>query len=210
MRLQLALDLVDTNTALKIVDRTRASIDIVEIGTPMIISYGLEPVRAVKTAFPDLTVLADTKVMDAGAHETKIAFDAGADIATVMGVTHDETIEAAIESARSAGCDVLVDMMCVSDVAARAKTLVTMGARYICVHTAVDVRETDDSFEEMVIVKNAIGASHTAVAGGVGLATIDQIRTYQPEIVIVGSAITGQVDVGTAAAAIKDALNRTG
>jgi len=206
MKLQLALDTVDVQTALTIIGKTIESIDIVEIGTPMIIEYGMEPVRAVKAKFPKLCVLADVKIMDAGAYEAKMAFDAGADIVTVMGFTHDETIVGAVESAKKAGGEILVDMMCVSDMAARAKQIVKLGARYVCVHTAVDVQATSNPYEELAVVQRAVGSSYAALAGGISITTVEKVLPYKPEIVIVGGGITSQPDIAAAAAAIRKVL----
>ena len=41
--------------------------------------------------------------MDAGEHEANLAFAAGADIVTVLGVSHDETIRGVVAAARRAG-----------------------------------------------------------------------------------------------------------
>ena len=210
MKLQLALDTVDIKTALNIIGLTIQHIDIVEIGTPMIIEYGMEAIRTVKAKYPDLCVLADTKIMDAGAYEAKMAFDAGADIVTVMGVTHDETVVGAVESARNAGGEILVDMMCVHEMGSRAKELVTLGARYICVHTAVDIQSRSDPFQDLALVRKAVGSGNAAIAGGVSLQTVNRLLPYRPAIVIVGGAITGQVDMGLAASTIKKALSQIG
>ena len=70
MKLQIALDLVDTNTALKMVEKIQDIIDIVEIGTPMIVKEGMAPVKAMKEKFPQVTVLADVKIADGGAIES--------------------------------------------------------------------------------------------------------------------------------------------
>ena len=43
---------------------------------------------------------ADLKIMDAGEHEANLAFNAGADIVTVLGVAHDETIRGVVRAAR--------------------------------------------------------------------------------------------------------------
>ena len=45
----------------------------------------MEPVRRIKERFPCLEVLCDTKIMDAGAYEARLAFEAGADYVTVLG-----------------------------------------------------------------------------------------------------------------------------
>jgi 3-hexulose-6-phosphate synthase len=207
MKLQLALDTVDIGTALSIIEGTIDFIDIVEIGTPMIIEYGMESVRAVKARFPRLRLLADTKIMDAGAYEAKMAFDAGADIVTVMGLTHDETVSGAVESAKRARGEILVDMMCVKEMEARALELIGLGARYVCVHTAVDVQSRSDPYQDLLLVQRAVGSSNTAIAGGINIETIHRLLSYQPAIVIVGNGITGQADMSMAAAAIRKALS---
>lgn len=53
----------------------------------------LPSVRTLKDTHPDLLVLCDAKIMDAGAYEVRLAFDAGADIVTVLAVTDDLTIQ---------------------------------------------------------------------------------------------------------------------
>ncbi|NGY87841.1 3-hexulose-6-phosphate synthase, partial [Bacillus megaterium] len=52
MKLQLALDLVNIPEAKKVVSEVQEHIDIVEIGTPVVINEGLKAVKEIKEAFP--------------------------------------------------------------------------------------------------------------------------------------------------------------
>ncbi len=52
MKLQLALDLTTPEEALAMVAELADLIDIVEIGTPMLMRYGLATVETMKNAFP--------------------------------------------------------------------------------------------------------------------------------------------------------------
>ncbi|MNW63444.1 3-hexulose-6-phosphate synthase [compost metagenome] len=106
--------------AKEIVSEVAGFIDIVEIGTPIVINEGLHAVKAIKEAFPALTVLADLKIMDAGGYEVMKAAEAGADIVTVLGVSDDSTIKGAVEEAKKSGREILVDLINVKDIAARA------------------------------------------------------------------------------------------
>jgi len=99
--LQLALDFVELEEALGLLEKVHSFVDIVEIGTPTIIRYGVEAVRRVKQSFPQKLVLADLKIMDAGEGEARLAFEAGADVVTVMAVAHDETILGAVRRRQS-------------------------------------------------------------------------------------------------------------
>ncbi|WP_078411584.1 orotidine 5'-phosphate decarboxylase / HUMPS family protein [Priestia abyssalis] len=73
MQLQLALDLVNIPEAKALVKEVEEYIDIVEVGTPVVIDEGLKAVKEIKEAFPNLTVLADLKIMDAAGYEVMAA-----------------------------------------------------------------------------------------------------------------------------------------
>lgn len=194
MKLQIALDIFQTSTAVSLIRSLGNTVDIVEIGTPMIINYGLEPVRAMKKNFPTLTVLADTKIMDAGKLESEAPFRAGAKIVTVMGITHDETIHGAVTAAKKYDGMVMADMMCVKNLEERSRQLVAMGVEYICVHSAVDVQKTEKPFDALRKISSVIGAEHCVIAGGVNLRNVVELLPYSPSIVIVGNGITGAAD----------------
>lgn len=53
-----------------------------------------------KAAHPNKLVFADLKTADTGALEAEMAFNAGADLVTVMGAVDDATIIGAIEAAK--------------------------------------------------------------------------------------------------------------
>ena len=79
MRLQVAFDLLSLEEVLALLEEVHDLVDIVEIGTPLILKEGIQAVSKVKECYPDQVVLADLKIMDAGALEAEIGFDAGAD-----------------------------------------------------------------------------------------------------------------------------------
>ncbi len=204
MKLQLALDLCTTDEALALLEQTHDLIDIAEVGTPMIMAEGMSPVRAIKDAYPSLTVLADLKIADAGEHEAKIGFDAGADIVTVLGVVDNATIEGAVRS----GGIVMADTISVVDVAARARELVDLGVDLICVHTAYDRQASGaDPLAELAEVVEAIGPDQSAVAGGINADKAARLLRYRPAVVVVGGSITGAPNVRTAAEEIRGILD---
>jgi 3-hexulose-6-phosphate synthase len=206
MKLQIALDTCNPKEALAILHDVADYIDVIEVGTPMIIEYGMEPVRAISKEFPNKLVLADTKIMDAGEYEADIAFKAGAQIVTIMGITHDETIKGAVKAAKNGNGKVLADMMCVQNLEERAKELVELGVDYICVHTAFDVQNKQSPFDSLSRVQNKVGSQHSAIAGGINIHSVDKVIPFKPEIMIVGNGITGQHDRRKTAKMIKQLL----
>ncbi|MFB9757284.1 MULTISPECIES: 3-hexulose-6-phosphate synthase [Bacillaceae] len=195
MELQLALDLVNIPEAKQVVKEVEEHIDIVEIGTPVVINEGLRAVKEIKEAFPSLKVLADLKIMDAGAYEVMKASEAGADIITVLGATDDSTIKGAVEEAKKQGVQILIDMINVKDLEQRAKEVDALGVDYICVHTGYDLQaEGESPFEQLQTIKRVVKNAKTAVAGGIKLNTLPEVVQSQPDLVIVGGGITGQQD----------------
>ena len=173
-----------------LLEQTKGNVDIAEVGTPFIIEEGMRPVRELKKRFPEIEILADTKIMDAGELEASSAFKAGADIVTVLGVSNDETILGAIKAAKQHGGKIMIDMIAVKNLVERAKEIDAMGVDYICVHTAFDVQKSGkDPLDELKMINKVICNAKSAVAGGVKLSTIDEIVEEGAEIIVVGGAI---------------------
>jgi 3-hexulose-6-phosphate synthase/6-phospho-3-hexuloisomerase len=84
-RLQVALDFIELDRALQVAEEAAAGgADILEAGTPLIKSAGLDAVRQLRARFPKLAISADMKVMDAGRLEVEAAAKAGAHIVHVL------------------------------------------------------------------------------------------------------------------------------
>ena len=62
MKLQITLDTYSIEDCISLVRGIAESIDVVEVGTPLLLQVGMDAVTQVKSAFPDLEVLADTKI----------------------------------------------------------------------------------------------------------------------------------------------------
>jgi 3-hexulose-6-phosphate synthase len=207
MELQLALDLVDIPGAKQVVQEVAEHIDIVEIGTPVVINEGLRAVKEIKEAFPALRVLADLKIMDAGGYEVMKASEAGADIITVLGASDDSTIKGAVDEARKQNKKIMVDMINVKDIEGRAKEIDALGVDYICVHSGYDHQAAGkNSFEELAAIKRVVKHAKTAIAGGIKLSTLPEVIKANPDLVIVGGGITGQDDKKSVAAQMKQLI----
>lgn len=206
MKLQVALD-GNLQDSLAILEAVSNMIDIAEIGTPLIYREGMNAARIFRQKFPTLTLLADLKIMDAGEEEAAIAFEAGCDLVTVMGVTQDSTIRGAVKAARRFGKQIVVDLMQVSDPLTRGRELLALGCDYLCVHTAYDMQSAGHSpLETLETLSQQIEHSRLAVAGGIKLSTIDAIVELQPDILIVGGAITRAPNPAEAALALRERM----
>lgn len=191
MELQLALDDITLEKALELVKSVRPYVDIIEVGTPMMMEYGMTPVRELKKLFPDKKVLADLKIMDAGEYEAEVALRAGADFITVLGVTDELTVQGCIKAAKVYGGYVVVDMICVSDMEEKIRRLEEMGVDFISVHTGVDQQAMGRTpLDDLEVVRGAVKTAKVSVAGGISEKTLPAYQKYEPEVVIIGSGIT--------------------
>ena len=80
-----------------------------------------------REVLPDKLILADFKTPDVGGLEAKMAFDAGADMMTVIGGAALATVASALEAARAAGKEMLMELTGVRDIIARAGGRATSG-----------------------------------------------------------------------------------
>ncbi|HMR50332.1 MAG TPA: 3-hexulose-6-phosphate synthase [Arachnia sp.] len=211
MKIQLAIDDMTLADAVRLCSEVADYVDIVEIGTPMIIQEGMNAVRAIREVLPNHEILADAKIMDAGAYEADLTFDAGADYCTVLGVTDDLTIKACLEAASAKGAGVFVDLICVPDVAQRTRELEGFGVELIAVHTGVDRQaEGVTPFAEFLQVTAASTSSTISVAGGINEDTIGQYLAEGCDIVVVGAGIAGASDPVAAARRLSVLAGREG
>jgi len=185
--LQLALDFVDLKRALKNAQAGIAGgVDWLEAGTPLIKSEGLHAVRELRRLFPDKTIVADMKIMDAGRTEVETAAKAGANIVDVLGAASDATIRECIQAGKNYGAKIVVDMIAVEDVLSRAKQVEDYGADYVTVHCAIDEQmEGKDPFDALRQVSEALSIP-VAVAGGINSETAAKEVEAGATIVIVG------------------------
>jgi 3-hexulose-6-phosphate synthase/6-phospho-3-hexuloisomerase len=205
---QVALDFVDLPRAVDVArEAVAGGVDWIEAGTPLIKAEGLSAVRALKAEFPDKTIVADMKTMDAGRTEVEYAAKAGAGVVGVLGAASDSTIKECAEAARNYGCKLIVDMIEVPDPVARAKRAQELGADYIGIHTAIDQQMRGEApFDTLRAVAEAVDIP-VSVAGGVNSETAAAAVEAGASIVVVGGAIIKSADAAAAAADIRRAVD---
>lgn len=206
VQLQVALDQGDAVRAVELAQLLRPYVQRVEVGTPLVYRYGTRLLEQMKVACPELTLVADFKIMDAGEHEADIAFGAGADIVTVLACAEDQTIQGCLASAHRHGGRVMADLM--GAPANRYCELDALGLHEVCVHTGVDRQGLDG--DPLALLKDVGKHIHTplAVAGGVNLDSLGSILDANPSVVIVGSAITTAKEPESVARSVADAIAR--
>jgi len=194
--LQIALDLTDLPRALRICGQAlRAGFDWVEVGTPLIKASGTRGIMALRRNFPDATIVADMKIMDAGRLESEIATKAGANIVTCLGVASSRTIREAARAAHSLGGRLMLDLINHPLASRRAREAKRLGVDYVLVHVGKDEqlgRRSPLADLERVARSTDLPI---AVAGGLNVRKAILAVRKGASVVIVGAAITHAKDV---------------
>ncbi|WP_208107532.1 3-hexulose-6-phosphate synthase [Halanaerobium saccharolyticum] len=187
-KLQLAIDLFDLKSSLKLLKKVADYFEIIELGTPLIISEGLSIIPVIKELYPEKIVFADLKVMDGGGIIPDLAFQKGADMVSVLAAANNSTIKASIKSAAEFKKEILIDMCSVSKIKKRAEEIDRFSPAYISVHRAADMKmEEIDPLKNIKFLKNI--KAKKAVAGGINLNNFEKACKSSADIIIVGGAV---------------------
>jgi 3-hexulose-6-phosphate synthase / 6-phospho-3-hexuloisomerase len=206
--LQLALDLIDLERALRIADAAvPQGVDWIEAGTPLIKSEGLAAVRALRQRFPGKKIVADMKTADAGRIEMEAAAKAGADYAIVLGLASESTIHECVEVGRNYGLGIGVDILGVEKPEALVERLAEWGVAFVSVHCPIDVQMRGGNPFEMLSRLSKAARVPLAAAGGLNSETAPQAAAAGASIVVIGGAITKAEDPARATADIRCAID---
>src|SRR6185436_9489519 len=194
---QLALDFPTIDEALRFAEiGDRAGVDILEAGTPLIVSEGAKAVGALARAFPDYPILADYKTMDSGGKNVLLTQKQGGHYMTVCANSADETVKAAIAEGKRTGIKVVTDMIGVKDIAARACVVAHWGVDMIYLHYAADQRRADGTRDSIQWLEAVLAVTDVLV----GLATFgveDAVRGVKrgARLVAIGHPLFETADV---------------
>ncbi|HLA87140.1 MAG TPA: orotidine 5'-phosphate decarboxylase / HUMPS family protein [Anaerolineales bacterium] len=212
IKLQLAMDTLDGDEALKLAASVAPYADILEAGTPLIKSVGINIVRKLKSAHPEKIVLADLKSSDVGAYEANMAFTAGADIVTTQGITTLATICEVQREADKWKRRAEVDMTGVKDPITRAKEAKAVGVSLVLYHRSIDEELTqgalwDDQAVNMIRAMCNLGLD-VAIAGGINYDILTLLRGVPIYGIVIGRGITAQPDPAQAAEKITQRIRQ--
>ena len=194
---QLSLDLIDLNEALRTADvALRAGVDWLEVGTPLIIAEGMRGVRELRARYPHVPIVADLKTMDGGWLEAELMAKAGATMLVVMGQAHEETVELVVKAGREFGAKIMGDNMAMPDLIAGAKQLEELGCDYIVHHIGYDRRtlrrerglQTPTPLDQLREIVQAVSVPVQAV-GGLTVEQAMETPRYGAPLVVIGAPL---------------------
>ncbi len=211
MLLQLALDRPEHFAVLTAVHDL---VDIVEVGTPVLKRYGVSAIATARELSSGAPVLADTKTVDGGGLEAHLVLGAGATMMTVLSVASPATHAIVGAAAAEHGAWVVVDTITESGKSELLPEGATYPASYgyVAVHAPSDMRVAGTPITSHIAAVRDMRARgwRVSLAGGIGPDTLDAVLEVEPEILVVGSAITEAENPREVAQWIRERLTSPG
>ncbi len=199
---QISLDLTNITEAIETAHLAlRAGVDWLEAGTPLILAEGLHGVRALRSEFPGVPIVADFKTMDGGYLEAEMMAGAGATHVVVMARAHEETVRCVVKAGRDFGVKVMGDNMISPNMIDGAKWLEDLGCDYVIHHIGYDERRgiaargqrMPSPLDQLREVCQAVKVPVQAV-GGLSIEQAIQCPSYGAPLVVLGAPLTIDAD----------------
>ena len=179
----------------------RSGVDWLEAGTPFILAEGLHGVRALRSEFPNIPVVADLKTMDGGYLEAEMMAKAGATHVVVMARAHPETIKVVVQAGKDCGVTVMGDNLGCPDMVAGARMLEDLGCDMVIHHIGYDERRgiaaagkvAPNPLDQLKAVVDAVGVPVQAV-GGLSLEQAIASASYGAPLVVIGAPLAIDAD----------------
>jgi 3-hexulose-6-phosphate synthase len=195
---QISLDVTSIPEAIETAHLAiRCGVDWLEAGTPLIIAEGMNGVRALRSEFPGVPIVADLKTMDGGWLEAELMATAGATHVVVMERAHAETVKMVVKAGKDFGVAVMGDNLGADDKIAAARRLEDLGCDFIIHHVGYDERRglaavglaVPSPLDQLREIVAAVRAPVQAVGG---LSIEQAIRTpeYGAPLVVLGAPLT--------------------
>jgi len=189
MKLQISFDMVDLEQALEVAKHVAPYADILELGTPLIYRNGIVAVEKFKNAFPDIALLADTKIVDRGRDIVSLFAKAGANWLTVMAGTNKNVIHAACTAAGELNIKIMIDLLDSSSLAQSALEAKNLGASALLFHQPFDEQEALVVMDKWDMITG--NASLPIYASGrIDKSTIANFLAMKPYGLVIGKSIT--------------------
>lgn len=210
-QLQIALDNFDLVTAYQALQPAATFVDIIEVGTVLCLAEGMRAVREIRALFPKHRILADVRIAEAGGIISRLAFESGANLVSVVSGASLTTVQQVCETAAAYHGEVQVELGEETDLEL-ARQWRAAGVGHVIVHRSRDSEATgalhwSAADVEQVTTFAELGFTVT-ITGGVKATELERFAGQPVGIVIAGRSIVQAADPAAAAAQFRQAIQR--
>lgn len=209
-RLQIALDTDSIAKALAPLNKAIENVDVIEVGTILILHEGLRAVREIHALYPDKPILADVRIAEAGSIISRACYEAGASWVSCVAGASLTTIKQVVEVAREYGGEVQIELNDDHYSIEKAKSWRKVGVQHVIVKRSRD-REAAGILEwgtgdlKRIEDLKALGFI-VSITGGIKPNELNTFKDSSVDVVIAGRSILGAENPYKAATTFQTAL----
>ncbi|MDR0921850.1 MAG: 3-keto-L-gulonate-6-phosphate decarboxylase UlaD [Lactobacillales bacterium] len=204
--LQVALDHSDLPSALADVKNVGDIVDILEVGTILLLQAGDEAVKCVRALYPNKKIVADTKCADAGGTVAENVQNAGADWTTVICCATIATMKAAAEKIEEVQVELYGDWTF-----EQAEKWLEAGISQVIYHQSRDALFAGETWgqKDLTKVQKLIDMGfRVSVTGGLTVETLELFKGMEVYTFITGRGITAAENPKQAATDFLEEIKR--
>ncbi len=193
MKLQISFDMENLDDALRIAKDISEYADIIEIGTSLLVKYGIQVITQFKNECPKNTILVDSKIIDRGSTITTILAEANPDWITVMAGTSTRVIHSTAVTAEKSNISVMMDLLDAQSAGQSALEAKNLSVDALLFHQSYEEKDSLAFIEQWEMVRgNTQIPIFVSVHGG--RETINDIIELKPDGIVIGTSITQAPD----------------
>ena len=134
MKLLVAFNLLDLETALSIARSIEKQVDLFTVGPLLLYKYGVTAVERFKEAIPNVPLLVEAQLIERPQETVELFSDAGVQWISVMAGAGQKVITTACSTARDKGTKIIIDLADASSVGQSALDAKRFGASALSFH----------------------------------------------------------------------------
>ena len=189
MKLQISYDFTNLSDAIAVAKKTSSFADIIEIGSPLLYTEGVNAIHAFRKEFPNAKLLADTKLIDRVDEVIDVYGKANVDYITVLAGTTNKIIRKVTSTAHKYNIKVLLDLLDAYSLGQAAKDAQTLDIDSILFHSPYDEEESHEIVDKWEIVRGNTNLP-IFVAEKINKQSLQGIIELKPDGILVGASIT--------------------
>jgi 3-hexulose-6-phosphate synthase len=206
MELQISYNSTNLSQALEIAKKTAPFADTLEIGTPLLLSHGINAISEFRKNFPSKKIFADAKIVDRVSDIIPVLCKAGASSITVLYGTSNKVIQKAAKAAHDNNAKIVLDLIDPDTMSQAALDAESLNVDYLLFHYPHETDQTISHLEEWESVKGNTSLP-VFIAGRIKKNDIKEILKLKPRRIIIGEAITEADDPEAAAKEIRELIS---
>lgn len=209
-RLQIALDTDSLSKALAPLNKAIENVDVIEVGTILILHEGLRAVREMRALYPEKPILADVRIAEAGSIISRACYEAGASWVSCVAGASLTTIKQVVEVAEEYNGEVQVELNDDHYTLEKAKAWRESGVQHVIVKRSRDQEAAgilEWGSEDLQRIEDLKKLGFTvSITGGIKPNELDTFKDSSVDIVIAGRYIVGAEDPNAAATTFQAAM----